>query len=71
MLEDSATRRYRKLVIDKDGPIAGAILLGAAGDIAPAIRSAIGNDVDVSRIIPELREGEWDALSRAQAMART
>jgi nitrite reductase (NADH) large subunit len=61
-LEDAEAQRYRKLVIDGDGRIAGAILLGYSREVAP-VRTAIERCWDVRTRIDELRAGRWDVLA--------
>jgi NADPH-dependent 2,4-dienoyl-CoA reductase/sulfur reductase-like enzyme/ferredoxin len=56
------TGRYRKLLI-ADGKIAGAILLGPGNDVA-AVRTAITREFDVSGVLPQLRQGRWEALAK-------
>src|SRR4051794_23804536 len=60
-LEDETHQRYRKLVIDADGRIAGAILLGYSREVA-AVRTAITRGWDVRGQLDLLRAGRWDAL---------
>jgi nitrite reductase (NADH) large subunit len=62
VLEDETAQRYRKLVIDEDGRIAGAILLGYSREVAP-VRTAIARGFDVRDRIDDLRDGNWDVLS--------
>ena len=61
-LEDESDQRYRKLVIDADGRIAGAILLGYSREVAP-VRTAITRGWDVRGQLDLLRAGRWDALT--------
>jgi NADPH-dependent 2,4-dienoyl-CoA reductase/sulfur reductase-like enzyme/ferredoxin len=61
-LEDSSGQRYRKLVIDADGRIAGAILLGYSREVAP-VRTAISRGWDVRGKLDALRAGRWDVLA--------
>jgi NADPH-dependent 2,4-dienoyl-CoA reductase/sulfur reductase-like enzyme/ferredoxin len=61
VLEDEAASHYRKLVI-VDGRIAGAILLGSAGDASPVV-TAVKRGYDVSGLMGDLRAGRWDALA--------
>jgi hypothetical protein len=49
-------------VIDEDGRIAGAILLGYSREVAP-VRTAIARGFDVRDRIDDLRDGNWDVLS--------
>jgi nitrite reductase (NADH) large subunit len=62
VLEDEQAQRYRKLVIDEDGRIAGAILLGYSREVAP-VRTAIARGYDVRGRLDELRAGDWDVLA--------
>jgi nitrite reductase (NADH) large subunit len=55
-------QRYRKLVIDADGRIAGAILLGYSREVAP-VRTAIARGWDVRARLGDLRAGRWDVLA--------
>jgi NADPH-dependent 2,4-dienoyl-CoA reductase/sulfur reductase-like enzyme/ferredoxin len=61
VLEDEAAGRYRKLVI-ADGRIAGAILLGSAGDASPVV-TAVKRGYDVGGQMDTLRAGRWDSLA--------
>jgi NADPH-dependent 2,4-dienoyl-CoA reductase/sulfur reductase-like enzyme/ferredoxin len=61
VIEDEVAGQYRKLVI-ADGRIAGAILLGSAGDASPVV-TAVKRGYDVSGLLGELRAGRWDALA--------
>jgi nitrite reductase (NADH) large subunit len=61
-LEDEASQRYRKLVIDEDGRIVGAILLGYSREVSP-VRTAIARGWDVRGRIDDLRAGRWDVLA--------
>ncbi|MGH2996771.1 MAG: NAD(P)/FAD-dependent oxidoreductase, partial [Gaiellaceae bacterium] len=61
-LEDEAAQRYRKLVIDEHGRIAGAILLGYSREVSP-VRTAITRGWDVRARIGDLRAGRWDVLA--------
>lgn len=63
-LEDSAEHAYRKLLIDADGRIAGAILLGYPND-APAVQTAIKDRRDVRPQLDALRSGDWSVLAAA------
>ncbi|MCB8982535.1 MAG: FAD-dependent oxidoreductase [Ardenticatenaceae bacterium] len=65
VLEDSATQRYRKLVI-ANGRIVGAILLGYAKE-STAVTAAIKQGWDVTAIMPALLTGDWDVLRELQA----
>jgi nitrite reductase (NADH) large subunit len=60
-LEEDDGRRYRKLVLSS-GRIVGAILLGYSQEVA-LVRTAINDQLDVSRRLDELRAGRWEALS--------
>jgi nitrite reductase (NADH) large subunit len=60
-LEDESGQRYRKLIIDADGRIAGAILLGYSREVAP-VRTAIARGWDVRGQLELLRAGRWDQL---------
>jgi nitrite reductase (NADH) large subunit len=62
VLEDEQAQRYRKLVIDEDGRIAGAILLGYSREVAP-VRTAIARGYDVRGRLDDLRAGDWDVLA--------
>ncbi|HEY3187348.1 MAG TPA: FAD-dependent oxidoreductase, partial [Solirubrobacteraceae bacterium] len=62
VLEDEEAQRYRKLVIDEDGRIAGAILLGYSREVAP-VRTAIARGYDVRGRLDDLRAGDWDVLA--------
>jgi nitrite reductase (NADH) large subunit len=61
-LQDEAAQRYRKLVIDEDGRIVGAILLGYSREVSP-VRTAIARGWDVRGRIDDLRAGRWDVLA--------
>jgi NADPH-dependent 2,4-dienoyl-CoA reductase/sulfur reductase-like enzyme/ferredoxin len=61
-LEDESHQRYRKLVIDAEGRIAGAILLGYSREVA-AVRTAITRGWDVRGQLDMLRAGRWDVLA--------
>ncbi len=72
----AAADSYVKLVIDADGRPVGAILLDADAEVAAAVRTAVGRDVDLGDRLDALRAGDWGALaapplapSRAPVMA--
>ena len=65
-LEDPAEHSYRKLLIDADGRIAGAILLGYPND-APAVQQAVKDGRDVRPHRDALRAGDWSVLSAEPA----
>ncbi len=60
--EAPAEHRYRKLVLDEQGRIAGAILLGFPQD-APAVIAAVKKRVDVTPHLRSLEAGDWRVLS--------
>lgn len=59
-LEDTNQHQYRKLVV-ADGRIIGAILLGFPR-LAPMVKAAILDAVDITALLPQLRAGDWEAL---------
>jgi nitrite reductase (NADH) large subunit len=61
-LEDGSGQRYRKLIIDADGRIAGAILLGYSAEVA-AVRTAVNRGFHVGGVMDALRAGRWNALA--------
>jgi len=61
-LEDPAEHAYRKLLIEPDGRIAGAILLGYPND-APQVQAAIKDGRDVRPHLDALRAGDWSVLA--------
>jgi len=65
-LEEPAEHRYRKLLIDPEGRIAGAILLGYPGD-APAVQQAVRDGRDVRRHRDALCAGDWSVLAEEPA----
>jgi NADPH-dependent 2,4-dienoyl-CoA reductase/sulfur reductase-like enzyme/ferredoxin len=65
-LEDPVETRYRKLVIDQDGKIAGAILLGYALE-APGLIAAVREGRDVTEHLDPLRDGDWSTFVAAGA----
>jgi NADPH-dependent 2,4-dienoyl-CoA reductase/sulfur reductase-like enzyme/ferredoxin len=65
-LEDPDGHNYRKLLIDPDGHIAGAILLGYPND-APAVQQAVKDGRDVRPQRDALRAGDWSVLSAEPA----
>jgi nitrite reductase (NADH) large subunit len=65
-LEDTADHAYRKLLIDADGRIAGAIMLGYPNEAA-AVQEAIKQELDVRPRLSALREGEWGVLAAEPA----
>ena len=60
-LEEVSEHKYRKLLIDSDGKIAGAILLGYPND-APLVQAAIKEERDVTQHLEALRAGDWNVL---------
>jgi NADPH-dependent 2,4-dienoyl-CoA reductase/sulfur reductase-like enzyme/ferredoxin len=65
-LEDAAEHSYRKLLIEPDGRIAGAILLGHPND-APVVQEAVKDGRDVRPHRDALRAGDWSVLSAEPA----
>jgi nitrite reductase (NADH) large subunit len=61
-LEDEVAQRYRKLVISRDGRIAGAILLGYSAEASPVV-TAVKRGYDVSGVLDRLRAGRWDVIA--------
>ncbi|MEZ4725988.1 MAG: FAD-dependent oxidoreductase [Caldilineaceae bacterium] len=57
---EPAENRYRKLVL-ADGKLVGAILLGYPS-LAPAVAEISKTQLDISRQLPALRNGDWDVL---------
>jgi nitrite reductase (NADH) large subunit len=67
-LEDPDTRSYRKLLIDADGTVAGAILLGAPRDTT-AVTQAVEQRHVVGAHLDRLRAGDWSVLDRSGMVA--
>jgi nitrite reductase (NADH) large subunit len=65
-LEDAAEHRYRKLLIEPDGRIAGAILFGYPND-APIVQQAVSDGRDVRPHMDALRAGDWGVLAAETA----
>jgi NADPH-dependent 2,4-dienoyl-CoA reductase/sulfur reductase-like enzyme len=59
--EDAAEYRYRKLVVDRDGRLAGAILIGHP-TLMSGVTGAVKAGRDVSGEIASLKVGDWSAL---------
>ncbi|HYM57883.1 MAG TPA: FAD-dependent oxidoreductase [Solirubrobacteraceae bacterium] len=62
VLEDEVGQRYGKLVISRDGRIAGAILLGYSAEASPVV-TAVKRGYDVSGVLDRLRAGRWDVIA--------
>jgi NAD(P)H-nitrite reductase large subunit len=65
-LEEVEEHKYRKLLIDSEGRIAGAILLGYANE-APLVQAAIKEERDVRQHLDALRAGDWTVLQAEAA----
>ena len=59
--EDAAEYRYRKLVVDRSGRLAGAILIGHP-TLLSGVTGAVKAQRDVSGDLASLKVGDWSAL---------
>ncbi len=59
---EDAGQRYRKLVVDRSGRVAGAILIGHAS-LGAGIIAAVRDRAEVGAVLEPLRRGEWSALA--------
>lgn len=64
VLEDAGEVRYRKLVLDAEGRLVGAILFGHP-EFAPAVSDAIARGAFVGDLVDSLTLGEWGVLATA------
>jgi nitrite reductase (NADH) large subunit len=59
--------RYRRLLLDDDGRLAGAVLVAQPAEVAAAAREAIASGHDLSGAVEALRAGDWSALAVPRA----
>ncbi len=62
--EDAAEYQYRKLVVDRSGRLAGAILIGHPA-LMSSVTGAVKAQRDVSSALASLKAGDWSALEGA------
>ncbi|NJN39840.1 MAG: FAD-dependent oxidoreductase, partial [Gammaproteobacteria bacterium] len=62
--EDAAEYKYRKLIVDRSGRLAGAILIGHP-TLMSSVTDAVKAQRDVSGELAPLKGGDWSALEGA------